>query len=103
MYAVIQSGSRQYRVQPGQTVAVDSLSVQAGDEVVFDQVLLASGDDGLKVGCPTVAGAKVVGRVLNHYRTRKVVVFKYKAKERYRRKGSQRRNLTRIRIDSIVL
>ncbi|MHB0876706.1 MAG: 50S ribosomal protein L21 [Anaerolineae bacterium] len=103
MYAVIQSGSRQYRVEPGQTVAVDSLAVEAGDEIVFDQVLLASGDDGLKVGSPTVAGAKVVGRVIDHYRTRKVVVFKYKAKERYRRKGSQRRNLTRIHIDSIVL
>lgn len=103
MYAVIQSGSRQYRVQPGQTVAVDSLPMQVGDEVVFDQVLLASGDHGLRVGSPTVEGAKVIGRVLSHYRTRKVVVFKFKAKERYRRKGSQRRNLTRVHIDSIVL
>lgn len=103
MYAVIRSGGRQYRVEPGQTVEVDSIAAEAGGEVVFDQVLLAAGDGDVRIGNPVVAGARVVGRVVGHHRTRKVIVFKYKAKQRYRRKSSQRRNLTTVLIDSIAL
>ena len=103
MYAVIQSGARQYRVQPGEVIEVDCLPVSPGEDVVFDQVLLAADDSGPKIGTPLVPGVKVTGKVINHFHTRKVVVFKYKPKERYRRKSSQRRHLTRVRIDDIVM
>lgn len=103
MYAVIQSGSRQYRVEPGQIVEVDRLAVQPGEQIVFDRVLLASGDTGVRVGKPVLAGATVTGQVVDSFRKRKVLVFKYKPKERYRRLTSQRRALTRIRIGSIAL
>ena len=102
MYAVIQSGSRQYRVQPGQVLEVDRLPAEVGEQVVFDRVLLSAADDQVRVGDPIVSGAKVVGQVLNHYRTRKVPVLKYKRSERYRRRSSQRRALTRVRIHEII-
>ena len=103
MYAVIQSGSRQYRVQPGEVIDVDRLPLRAGEEVVFDKVLLAADDKEVKVGNPAVPGARVVGKVVDSYRARKVRVLKFKAKERYRRLSSQRRAFTRIRIDSIMV
>ena len=103
MYAVIENRGRQYRVQPGEVVDVDRMPNQAGEEIVFDKVLLAVGDEGVKVGSPVVPGARVLGKVIDHYRARKVLVFKYKAKERYRRLTSQRRALTRVRIDSILV
>ncbi|MGQ9553000.1 MAG: 50S ribosomal protein L21 [Anaerolineae bacterium] len=103
MYAVIQSSGRQYRVQPGEVIDVDRLPLQAGEEVVFDRVLLAADNRGVRVGSPVVPGAKVVGRVIDNYRARKVRVLKFKAKEHYRRLSSQRRAFTRIRIDSIVV
>jgi large subunit ribosomal protein L21 len=90
-------------VEPGQVVEVDHLALQTGDAVTFDRVLLASDDSGVRVGNPTVAGASVTGQVVGEFRTRKVLVFKYKPKERYRRLTSARRSLTRVRIDSIAL
>ncbi len=103
MYAVIKSGCRQYRVEPGQIVEVDRLGADPGQEIVFDDVLLAGGEGGTRIGTPVIAGAKVVGEVLDERRDRKVVVFKYKAKERYRVKSSQRRWFTRVRINDIIV
>jgi large subunit ribosomal protein L21 len=103
VYAVIQTGGKQYRVEPGQVVAVDKLAVQEGEDIVFEQVLLAADGDNFTVGNPVIAGAKVTGKVLDQFRTRKVLVFKYKAKEHYRRLTSSRRAMTRIRIESVTL
>jgi len=101
--AVIQTSGRQYRVQAGQVIEVDQLPLSVGDPVVFDRVLLATDAGEVKIGDPVIAGAKVMGEVVGHLRTRKVIVFKYKPKERYRRKSGQRRSLTRVRIDQIVV
>ncbi len=103
MYAVIQSGGKQYRVEPGQVIAVDKLPANPGDDIVFDQVLLAADGGTYAVGSPIISGAKVTGKVLDQFRTRKVRVFKYKPKEHYRRLSSARRAMTRVRIENVTL
>jgi large subunit ribosomal protein L21 len=102
VYAVVESGGKQYRVQPGDVLEVDRLHLPVGEEVSLGRVLLLCGQDGIRVGTPTVPGAAVRAQVLGHYRKRKVIVFKYKPKERYRRKSSQRRSLTRLLIKEIT-
>ena len=77
MYAVIKTGGKQYRVQQGDVIFIEKLDSQAGDTVTFDEVLLVSGDDATTIGNPTVAGAKVVGKVLSLVKGRKIVVYKY--------------------------
>ena len=103
MRAVIRTSGRQYSVEPGQVIEVDRLPASVGDKVTFDEVLLTSDGEDIKVGSPTIPGAEAVGEVLAHSRSRKVIVFKYKPKNRYRRKSSQRQHLTRVRIDKIVV
>ena len=100
MYAVIQTGGKQYRVEPEDVIAVERLDVEVGDAVEFDSVLAVS-DNGLKVGTPTVKGAKVVGTVLANERGPKIRVFKYKPKKHYKRTRGHRQSLTRVRIDEI--
>lgn len=103
MYAVIESGSKQYRVEPGSVVEVDRLTTAPGEEVVFDRVLIVGDGEDVQIGAPVVSDARVAGEVLDHPRGRKVVVFKYKPRKRYRIKTSQRRCLTRVRITEISL
>jgi large subunit ribosomal protein L21 len=101
MHAVIKSGSRQYRVSEGDTIQVERLAADAGDTVRLDQVLLVSSDDGVTVGTPTVAGAAVRATVLGEERGRKLIVFKYKPKNRYKIKNGHRQTYTRLRIEGI--
>jgi len=101
MYAIVKSGGRQFRVAVGQTVDLDLLPVEAGDTVELDNVLLVGGDDGVAVGRPNVPGAKVTARVIGPARGEKIIVFKYKAKVRYRRKLGHRQDYTRVRITGI--
>lgn len=104
MYAVVESGSKQYRVQVGQKIDVELLAVEAGSEVELDRVLLVGGDGAdVQVGTPTVAGAKVVATVAEHHRGEKLVIFKMKAKKRYRRKTGHRQELTRLEIKDIIV
>ena len=100
MYAVIQTGGKQYRVQPEDVIAVERLHADVGETVEFDSVLAVSDED-LKVGTPTVEGAKVVGTVLANERGRKIRVFKYKPRKHYKRTKGHRQSLTRVRIDEI--
>lgn len=103
MYAVVRTGGRQWRVQVGQLLDVDSLSVEAGTDIELDEVLLVGGEGAaMRVGTPTVDGAKVVATVLEHHRGEKLVIFKMKPKKRYRRKTGHRQNLTRLQIKEIV-
>jgi len=103
MYAIIKSGARQYRVQPEAVIAVNRLSLEAGQAFETDQVLLV-GEEGAtpKVGAPLVSGALVKGTVVEHVRDRKIIVFKMKRRKNYRRKKGHRQELTRIRIEEIV-
>jgi large subunit ribosomal protein L21 len=102
MYAVIQTGGKQYRVQPGEVLLVERLPVARGAHV-FDQVLLVSdGADILRIGAPTVAGAVVAATVLGELQAKKVVIFKKKKRKGYRRKRGHRQIHARVRIDAIT-
>ena len=103
MYAVIQTGGKQYRVEPGQTLNVEKLTGDAGSKVVFDQVLLVSSGDGgsVTVGKPLVAGAKVTGEIVRQTRGEKLVVFKFRLRKNYVRKNGHRQDLTTIKIGNI--
>ena len=103
MYAIIQTGSKQYKVAVGDIVEVEKLGLEAGAEVTFDQVLAVAGDDGkLNIGTPMVEGAKVSAKVLDNFRAKKVVVFKMKRRKGYRRTQGHRQNLTRVEITAIA-
>lgn len=102
MYAVIESGGKQYRVAPGDVVEVE-LTGDEGDTLELDRVLMISGDDGVQVGQPTVVGAKVRASLLGQIRGPKIRVFKSKRRKGYRRTNGHRQNLLRIRIDGIDL
>jgi large subunit ribosomal protein L21 len=103
MYAIVETGGKQYQVQTGQIVDVERLPADVGEEVELDQVLLVSDDNDVQIGQPTVEGAKVRATVLRQDRGRKIIVFKFKPKERYRRKAGHRQSFTRLRIDEIVV
>lgn len=98
MFAVIKTGGKQYKVAPNDVVIVEKLPGQAGDTVTLDQVLMV----GDKVGAPLVAGASVTATLVDHTRGEKVIVFKKKRRQNYRRKKGHRQDLTVLRITDIV-
>ena len=101
MYAVIETGGKQYRVQEGDKIFVEKLEANAGDVINFDKVLLVSGDGNTKVGKPFVEGVTVTGNVLAQGKAKKIIVFKYKAKKDYRKKQGHRQPFTKIEIGKI--
>ena len=101
MYAVIQTGGKQYRVQQGDVIFVEKLDCQAGDVVSFDQVLLLNNDAETKIGSPVVAGAKVTGKAVARVKSSKIVVYKYKAKKNERKKQGHRQPYTKVEITAI--
>ncbi len=101
IYAIIESGGKQYRVTPGQTIDVERLDIAEGDTVELDKVLLIADGEQLTVGSPTIDGAMVVATSKGEAKGKKVVVFKYKPKVRYRKKTGHRQLYTRLAIDKI--
>ena len=103
MYAVIQTGGKQYRAEPGKTIVVEKLPGDAGAKVVFDQVLLGSSEDGgiVTVGKPLVAGAKVTGEIVEQTRGEKLVVFKFRRRKNYVRRNGHRQDVTAVKISEI--
>ncbi len=102
MYAVIETGGKQYRVQPGDTLVVERLDAPVGSRVELDRVLMVVPDSGPPlVGRPLVAGARVRARVVAQEKGRKIIVFKFKAKVRYRRKQGHRQRYTRLAVEDI--
>jgi len=101
MYAVIETGGKQYRVSPGQTVEVELLPAEPGATVTLDRVLLVSAEDGATVGQPLVPGGAVVATVIGEGRGKKVIVFKYKSKKRYRRTTGHRQDYTYLTVTDI--
>ncbi len=101
MFAVIQAQGHQFRVEPGVEIELDGTG-EAGASVSFDNVLLVSTDAGVQTGTPTVAGAKVMGVVVDAHRGPKVRIFKKKRRKQYRRTAGHRSELTRVRITDIV-
>jgi len=101
VYAVIKTGGKQYCVQQGDVIFVEKLNAQADDAVTFDEVLLIGGEGEAKVGKPVVAGAKVLGKVVSQVKSRKIVVYKYKAKKNERKKQGHRQPYTKVEITAI--
>ncbi|MBI1177855.1 50S ribosomal protein L21 [bacterium] len=101
MYAILETGSKQYRVTAGDKLEIERLSVEAGQPVTFDRVLLVNNDGKVSVGAPTVANASVVADVLEHKRGEKVTVYKMKRRKGYHKKQGHRQELTVVQIKSI--
>ena len=102
IYAIIETGGKQYKVIPGQTIDVERLDVAEGNTVELDRVLLISDNDKVTVGTPIVDGAKVIATSQGEGKGKKIIVFKYKPKVRYRKKTGHRQLYTRLTIDKIV-
>ena len=101
MYAVIKTGGKQYRVQQGDVIFIEKIDSQANDAVTFEEVLLVGDGEQTKIGAPVVAGAKVMGKVLAQVKSKKVVVYKYKAKKNERKKQGHRQPYTKVEITAI--
>ena len=101
MYAVIQTGGKQYRVEPGAIVKVEKISGNVGDPITFDKVLLTSDGENVNVGTPYLGDAKVMGRITRHGKDRKVIVFKYKKRKGYKKKQGHRQNFTMVKVENI--
>jgi large subunit ribosomal protein L21 len=101
MYAVLETGSKQYRVSAGDTLEVDRLSAEAGQPVTFDRVLLVNSDGKVTVGSPTVSSASVVADVVEHIRGEKKIAFKLKRRKGYRKTIGSRHELTVVKIKEI--
>lgn len=102
MYAVVRTGARQYRAKVGDTILVERLSADVGDRLELKDVLLVADGDQVKIGQPTVKKAKVIATVVAQEKGPKVRIFKYRPKERYRRRLGHRQHYTRLRVDEIV-
>ncbi len=100
MYAIIKTGGKQYKVEVGQQLNVEKLDVDVNGEVSFDALMCGEGSD-VKIGTPTVAGVAVKGKVVEHGKGDKVIVFKYKPKKDYRKKQGHRQPYTCIEITAI--
>ncbi len=102
MYAVIRTGGKQYTVHEGDTLDVESLRAEPGEEVELGEVLMVGDGAEVRIGRPLVEGARVVAGVVEHGKGKKIIVFKYKSKTRYRRKTGHRQQFTRLAIKQIV-
>lgn len=102
MYAIIETGAKQYRVEEGKSLRVEKLDAGRGEKVVFDRVLLVNDGREVKVGKPFLEGCRVEGRITAQRRGRKIIVFKYKAKKNYRRKQGHRQPYSEVLIEKIA-
>lgn len=102
MYAVIQTGGKQYRVEPGQTLSVEKLPGEKGDAVQFDEVLLVSNEDKLEIGRPHVKGASVKAEIVEQGKDEKVIVYKQQRRKNYRRRYGHRQLYTSVKINEVV-
>jgi large subunit ribosomal protein L21 len=102
MYAVFTTGGKQYRVTEGDVIFVEKLTADIGENVEFSDVLVVGKDEGVVVGSPTVAGAKVTAKVLKNGKAKKIIVFTYRAKKDSKRKLGHRQPYTKLEITSIL-
>lgn len=101
MYAVIETGGKQYRVQEGDTIYIEKLGVDDGEAVTFDKVVALNNDSGFVAGAPYVEGAKVSAKVVKNGKAKKIIIFKYKAKKNYHNKNGHRQPYTKVQIEKI--
>ena len=103
LYAVIETGGKQYKVSEGEVVFLEKLAAEESANVTFDKVLLCGDENGVSVGAPYVAGAKVEAKVVKNGKARKITVFKYNAKKNYRKKQGHRQPYTKVQIEKIIV
>ena len=103
VYAIVESGGRQYRAEQGGSFSVEKLPFEVGEQIELDNVLLLANGDEVQVGRPSVEGVKVKATVVEQYRGKKIFVWKYRPKKRYRRRKGHRQSYTRLRIDEILV
>jgi len=101
MYAIVEFGGKQYRVQQGDTLKVELVHAEPGEKINLDKVLILADDQGVKIGEPYIKGASVEASVIEHGKDEKILVFKYKSKKNYRRFRGHRQNFSAIKIESI--
>ena len=101
MYAVIETGGKQYKVSEGDVIYIEKLDVEAGADIAFDKVLLIGEGSNVKVGAPAVDGVSVAGKVIKNDKAKKVVVYKYKPKKGYHKKQGHRQPYTKVEITKI--
>ncbi|MGY0399707.1 MAG: 50S ribosomal protein L21 [Ostreibacterium sp.] len=102
MYAVIKTGGKQYRVEEGQVIRVESLPAETGETIDFSEILMLANGDDIKVGAPTVDGAKVSGKILEHGRHKKIEIIKFKRRKHHMKRQGHRQNYTAVRIEHIA-
>jgi len=102
MYAIVKTGGKQYKVREGDILQVEKLAGDVGSEIAFDDVLMFSDGETVTVGQPKVDNVKVSGQIVAQGKSKKIIVFKYKRRKRYRRKQGHRQQFTSVRIDSIA-
>lgn len=102
MYAIVETGGKQYRLEPQAEVEIEKLGSAVGDQVILDRVLLVSNDGKIVTGGPYVEGARVVCRLLAHGRGEKLDVFSYKAKKNVRKKNGHRQSFSRVKVEEII-
>lgn len=100
-FVIVEQGGKQYRAAEGATIEVDRLQNEVGENLTLEDVLLTVDDDAVTIGTPLVKGVKVQATVLDHFKGRKILVFKYRPKQRYRVKSGHRQQYTRLLIESI--
>lgn len=103
MYAIIRLGGHQYRAEPGKTLRLQSMDVEPGETVKFEEVLLGADGETIKVGAPMLSGASVSAEVVRHGRGEKIIIFKHKRRKNYRRKQGHRQGFTEVRVNEISL
>ena len=101
MYAVVATGGKQYRVEEGETIRIEKLTGQVGDQVAFDQVLMIGDGENVRIGQPVVEGATVKASIVEQGKNKKILVFKYKRRKRYRRKQGHRQQFTAVKVNAI--
>jgi large subunit ribosomal protein L21 len=102
VYAVIETGGKQYRVEPGDTVVVETLPGESGDAIAFDRVLLISDDESVAVGRPVIEGARVTGEIVEHGLGEKLTVYKFKRRKNQRKRNGHRQQYTAVKINEVV-
>ncbi len=102
MFAVIQTGGKQYKVAPGDVIYIEKLNAQQDEAISFDALMVSTDEGGVKIGAPSVDGVQVQGKVQAHGKGEKIVVYKYKSKKNYRRKAGHRQPYTKVEITAII-
>jgi len=102
LFAVLETGGKQHKVEPGQVLRVEKLEVAPGEQVTLDRIMAVGDEEQTLIGAPLIEGAKVLAKVLQQGKAKKIIVFKYKAKKNYRRKNGHRQLFTEIRVQEIV-